>query len=410
MSRSQRSRVLAAFVVLSGAVLASFSFADAVDPTAPATIVVGAPRGYAPRARLGDARLGRSSSRLPTAALELWRRELAGGLDFPPVVDSSGGVIAALVSPEVVRIGPDGRQRWRERLGVASAAAPPIITSDGSVGVLCTDGTFWRVSAAGRVGKAVDLQTRTKNATATPLALDDGSVILASERQLVHVDADGSIRARAAFPERAVGGLIAYRGGVLVTAQSGGVFSWRAPGAVRKLGEFGGLVEYGGALLSRRSLVAVVDRQRVLALDLLTATTTVLADGAGMRQFEGPVTLDSSGLLMFTSGFGELFGLDGHGMLVRRVLLDNIMLPTSADAGVSFPSMFRATPPLIVDAIGTVAFVRNNGRLGVVDDQDLMTLLDPRVCSRPLAILPAGKARLLVACRSGSVVMWGNKP
>jgi len=404
------ARVLAALVVVSGAVLASFSFADGVDPSAPATIVVGAPRGFAPRARLGDTRLGQSSSLLPTSASELWRRELTSGLDFPPVVDASGGVIAALVSPEVVRLGPDGRQSWRERLGGASAAVAPIITSDGSVAVLCTDGTFWRVSARGRVSHGVDLQTRTKNAAATPLALDDGSVILASERALLHVDADGKVRARVPFSERAVGGLIAYRGGVLVTTQDGGVFSWRAPGSPRKLGDFGGMVQHGGALLSKRTLVAVVQRERVLALDLPTGTTTVLADGAGLRHFEGPVTLDQAGIMMVTSGFGELFGLDGHGMLVRRVLLDNIVLPTSTDAGVPFPSMFRATPPLIVDAAGTVAFVRNNGRFGLVDDQGMMSLLDPRVCSRPLAVLPSGKGRLLVACRSGSVILWGNKP
>ena len=74
------------------------------------------------------ARRGQSATPFPKQPVELWRRELAGGLELPPVIDSHGEIVAALVSPDLVRIGRDGRQQWRTRLGAAPAVVPSVLT------------------------------------------------------------------------------------------------------------------------------------------------------------------------------------------------------------------------------------------------------------------------------------------
>jgi len=50
-------------------------------------------------------------------------------------------------------------------------------------------------------------------------------------------------------------------------------------------------------------------------------------------------------------------------------------------------------------------FVRAGGRAGVVAPDGSVALAAERVCSAPVAVLPAGERRMLVACRDGTLVM-----
>jgi hypothetical protein len=63
---------------------------------------------------------------------------------------------------------------------------------------------------------------------------------------------------------------------------------------------------------------------------------------------------------------------------------------------------------LVVDPKGRVAFARNSGKVGVIDPSGNLHTASARQCARPVAILPAGPSRLLVACRSGSVAIFGD--
>src|SRR5687768_12352585 len=128
-------RILAAFVGLGALAVGSLAIADGFDPSVPTSVVVGRPQGHAVGERVDRARRGQTRTALPQTPVELWRRDLAGGLELPPVVDKKGDVIAALVSPDVVGIANDGRQKWRTRLGSAPAVVAPVLTSDGSTAV-----------------------------------------------------------------------------------------------------------------------------------------------------------------------------------------------------------------------------------------------------------------------------------
>jgi hypothetical protein len=409
-SRRAPLAALAAALGLSAAA-ASLASADAIDPTLPRTLTVGAPRGFAPAERLDGRRTGRSPSALPDAPSELWRRNLSGGLDVAPVVDARGEVIAALTSPEVVRLAPDGRELWRTRIGGSAAIAAPVLTSDGTAVVLTAAGLAIALRPGGAIRWAAPLGLRgTREADAAPLALDDGGLVVAGGRTLVEVDADGAVRARASLDERALGGLVAGPDGALVTTESGVVYAWRPPGAPRRLGSFGGVPRRGAALADRRTVVAVVDGKVLVALDLVTGTTHVLASAPAGALLDGPPAVSPSGLALVSITSGLVVGVDAAGAERLRAAVDRTLAVPDGGALASFfgPVEPKPSAPLVVDAAGRVAFARPGGRAGIVHPDATVTLATDRACGTPIAISPAGERRFLLACRDGVVWMLGE--
>lgn len=414
-SGPNRVRLMAAVVSVGFAAMASLAVADSFDTSTPKTIVVGDPDGHATGDRLDRAGRGQSASPFPDKPVELWRRELAGGLELPPVIDAAGEIVAALVSPDVVRIGADGRQQWRTRLGSAPAVVPPVLTSDGSTFVVASDGTAWSVSAGGVVRFGTELAFRTKKALATPLAQNDGSVAVAGDVDVAIVGSDGTVRATATLPTRPVGALMRWRRGILIPTHNGDVYHWRSPLAPVKLGSFGGSLESGLMLVSKRAVVGVVDRSKVMVLDLKSGNTTlVIGEASTFVQLEGPTALAPNGELLVSSVIGELFGIDAHGVVKRRLALEPLPTTFGADAGSPMPHIFqrldtRSSPPLIVDPSGAIAFMRNSGKVGIVTAAGDVVTIHARMCARPITVLPAGPHRLLAACRSGSMALFGDK-
>jgi outer membrane protein assembly factor BamB len=410
-----RVKVLAAAVVLGASALASWSLAQSFGPSAPVTVVVGDPQGPAPRDRVDAARLGRASTTLPQAPKELWRRELAGGVELSPVVDSKGGVIVALSSPDVVRLNGVGQQTWRARLGGDAAAAAPVLASDGSAKVLTVDGVLHSISSDGALTSSIALGIDVGDDSsrgASPLARDDGSVVVAGTGSIVIVGPRGAVLARTSLEGRPAGGLLPWRGGVLVTTDEGHVFSWKPPGLPKKRGELGALAPAGASLVSDRTVVSVVGHDRLVALDLLRGTTTLLLRSTNPGSpLEAAVALTPDGQLLATSVMGELLGVDARGAFVRRQALEKLSTLFSGDGGV--PALFRpaqiqASPPLVVDPDGRVAFARSSGKVGVIAADGTVAVASARHCARPIALLPAGTGRFVVVCRSGSVAMFGD--
>lgn len=387
----------------------------ALEVDQPAAVVVGKPMGIAAGERVDSARRGQSTTPLPRAPRELWRRELAGGVEVSPIVDRRGSVLVALASRDLVKIDVSGEERWRTRLGGSSAAAAPALVSDGSVAVVCSDGRLRFVSPSGRVGVVVPLSMSTVRAIATPVALDDGSVVVVGDTGMVHVDRTGRELARTDLEVASTGGLIPRAGAVLVVGREGDVLEWRAPSAPVALGRFAGAPRGGAVLVGPRTLVAVLDGKRVTALDLATGKTTLLmGESDALAAYEGPPTLDANGTLLVTTLVGELFGVDGRGVVVRRSALEDLSLLFGGDAGAPPPSVVTSalgqpSPPLVADGQGLIGFVRSSGKVGVMDDAGRVMVGSPRQCARPLAVLPAGIGRMVVVCRNGSLAMYGEQ-
>ena len=389
----------------------TLALADAIDTSRPRTIVVGAPRGFAPSERLDARRTGRSSGRLPFPPREAWRRHISGGLEAPPVVDARGNLLLALTVPEVVKLGPDGKEAWRVRIGANAPLAPPVLTSDGTLALVSSAGVAWGLTPSGSVRFAAPLGVRGRDADVTPLALDDGGLVIASGRALVEIAADGAVRARTELAERATGAILAGPDGALITTESGDVLSWRPPGAPRKLGSFNGTPRRGAALADARTLLAVVDGRRVVALDLPTGTTSAGSSGGGLGGCDAPPAIGAGGLAVTTSLVGLLLGLDATGDEKIRVAVDKPPAMVAPDAGAGVSGFFGAaeakpSPPVVLDRDGRVAFARASGRAGVVDAEGRLAVAGERVCSSPVAVVPAGDARMLIACRDGTLVMF----
>ncbi|MBK9258278.1 MAG: hypothetical protein IPM54_00395 [Polyangiaceae bacterium] len=382
------------------------AFADGIDASMPRTIIVGAPRGHAPSERINARRSGRSASKLPVPAVERWRRHLGGNIDVPPVVDESGRVWTALTIPEVVVVGADGKETTRIRIGASSAVAPPVITSDGTVVVVTTNGAAIGISREGRIKFATPLGLRGRDLDAAPLARSDGSVVFGG-RAFVELDASGAVRARATMPERAVGGLLDGPDGALATTDSGAVYVFRPPNAPRRIGTFGGPVRRGAVLEGKRTLLAIVGGKSLVGLDVPTGLTHTRIGDVGLGSFDEPVALHPRGFTIVTFASGLLFGVDSAGNEKMRAILDK----GSTD---QIPAAFfgtgdaRPSPPVVVDEAGHVAFVRHSGRVGIVRPDGTVAITSERLCNNPIGLQPAGDRKLVVACRDGTIWMLGS--
>ena len=377
--------------------------------------MVGPPRGFAPSERLDAQRTGRSTTRLPFPPIEVWKRNVAGGFDLPPVVDAQGNLVAAETISEVIKISPEGKELWRARVGTNSAVMPPAITSDGTVVVITGAGLAWGITPSGSIRYATALGIKAGSRfSVAPLALEDGGILVGAGRVLVELDSDGAVRARATLDEPAIGALLMGPDGALITTDSGDVYTFRAPFAPRKVGSFGSAPRRGGVLADRRTLLGVVDGRRIVALDLPTGTTHVRAGApAAGGLYDAPVAVTAAGLAVTTTYGGLLVGVDAAGTEKISIPVDKVVAP-AADAGAAAPSSFlgtgelRASPPVVVDDEGRVAFARAGGRVGVVGPDGTVAIASSELCTQPSAVVPAGDRRLVVTCVDGQVWMFGE--
>ncbi len=421
----------------------SLSLADALDPSIPHTVVVGTPKGAAPSERVDATRTGRTKTKLPARPKETWKRTLPSGSTYAPLVDGQGTLTFALSTSLIVRWSPEGKEQWRVQLpsGGSSAvtvAAPPVLLSGGTIAVVNSLGELVGISPSGAIRYTTALGVSTsagvRDGGVSPLALDDGGLAVASGRTLLELSADGSVRARAQLEDSAVGALIPGPEGTLVTTSSGAVYTFKPPGAPRKIGTFGGNVRKGAVRADARTLLAVVDGRRIVALDIPSGSVHTRATaGLLLGGFDSPVAVGGSGEAITGAFAGLILSIDSTGNEKLRVSID----PSSGlgpDAGAPavsaspyspppypggpgspfgasgvFPTMdMRPSPPVIVDSDGRVAFVRANGRAGILAPDGNMTLMSERVCGRPVSIQPAGAKKVVVSCEEGTVVMYSE--
>ena len=88
--------------------------------------------------------------------------------------------------------------------------------------------------------------------------------------------------------------------------------------------------------------------------------------------------------------------------------LDSTPPPLMNDAGALNLSAAAESPGLITDADGRIAFARVGGRMGVIAAEGRTSFIDGVNCMYPVALAPAGQGRMVVACREGQVLMFGE--
>jgi hypothetical protein len=406
---------VAAFTLLSSlaalVLTSQVSRATHVDPTEPTAIVVGPAPGIAPMARIDGGRRGRSPLPLPARPKIAWRRATRGGLDFAPLaVDSRGAVVAPSATlPELTELAANGANGWRSSTRRGLSIAGVVLLGDATRLVATSAGDLVGFSPEGvqRFATALDLQER--NARLGILPLDDGGAAVASGQEIVEVDGDGTLRQKTRLPERVMGPLVGTPAGTIATSSTGTAYLVR-PGYVRKLGTFGGEPsESGASTADGRTLWAVVDHQRVVALDLATGETQVRF-AVTDQSLHGPVVFGRHDALVITTWTGVLVTLDPNGTEVRRTPLEPRYASLVTDAGKVDFAALEESPAPVTDDEGRVAFARVGDRIGVVGPDGAVSLVANPGCGSPAALAPAGARRIVVGCRDGTVIMIGDEP
>ncbi len=368
-----------------------------VDPTQPATIVVGPSPGIAPMARVDAARRGRAHQPLPDRPKVVWRRAGRGGLDLSPLtVDARGAILVPSATlPELWQLLPDGAEAWRAPTGRGPVTTGSVILADGTEVVATSAGELLGFSGGGKLRFATPLDLAERNARIGLMPLDDGGVAIVSGHEVEEFDADGRVREEMRVPERTTGALVATLAGTVVTTAQGAVYLVK-PGHVKSIGSFGGdPSESGASTADGRTLWAVVDHQRVVALDTSSGAAQVRFSVTD-QSLHGPVV------------FGVLIMLAPNGDEMRRTVLEPRLLTLMTDAGrVDFAALEESPPPL-TDEQGRTAFARVGGRIGVVGSDGNVNAVSGGACNSPAALAPAGPKRMVVGCRDGTVLLIGD--
>lgn len=377
--------------------------AELVDPNLPVSITVGTPPGFCPTGRVDARRTGRVEA-LPDAPTQKWHRRVRGGMSLPVAVDADGAIIVAAAVAEMVQVGPDGSEQWHRRLGMSVASTQPVIMADGTRVVLTALGQAWGFGPSGDLRFDTSLATLGTDPRTSPLPREDGTLVVAVGTHLVTLDRQGTIVSQADVGERIVGSIVETADGIVATTDTGSVFRWASPMPPRRVGTFRGVVREGGALTPGGSLAAVVDMQRLVSMDLRSGATSTLVNLYGL---EGPPTIGNKSLIHIGTTSGLLLSVSPAGE-ERRVRLVPSLPDADADAGVATPVYAPASPAVLVDEKGRVAFARTDGRVGVVSPEGQVRYAPKRGCGTPVSIVPAGKSKFLVACRTGDLRLYGR--
>lgn len=369
------------------------------DPALPVHVVVGPPAGAQPMARVDSSRTARTDE-LPAHPRELWNRGVRGGIEQVPAVDDHGNVVIATSTGELAQLGADGAEQWRTPTRTSAATTGPVLLSDGTRLVLNAFGEAWGITATGTRKFVENLSALGRDSRVAALPRDDGSAVLAVGGRLLAIGPDGKLRDQANVGEPLVGALLATRDGIVATADSGAVWQWAPPLLPRKIGTFQGSVREGIALADDTTLIAVVDRRRLVAMDRRSGVLTTREVAVGL---EGPAAVGADGTAYVASTSGLLIGIGASSEKLRVAL--SPQPAAGEDAGVI---SYRPSPPVIVDRAGRVAFVRGDGKVGIVAPDGGITTLPGMACYDPMGIVPAGAKRFLVACRAGTLRMYGD--
>lgn len=414
-----RFRDLAAFALLALFASSGEASAEPVDPSLPTVVVVGVAKTPAPIDRLDRGRRALSSVGFPEHFVET-QRKTVGSLVHAPIVHADQSISLALMSPELLRLDPAGEETARVHLGSAAAVRPPVLLPNGSLAVLTGAPSVVFVSAAAKVTATITLPRASFTIQAGSMGFiegiasivptEDGAVVVAANRSLLEIDASSRVRAKVTLPERIASELFPHPDGWLVVGESGAVYSVKPPGEPKKLGSLTGMFPGTATLLDQRTIVAQAPPNRIIALDLKSGTSVTRIGDSIFSMFDAMPAYDTQGNTWVTTVEGFLVGYDAAGAEVARTAADRS--PVAPGLVSIAPGRQPLSTPLsrtapIVDKDGRVAFARPSGRFGVRATNGTVTSTD-RACNTPIAIVPQGPNQLLLACRDGTLVFFGE--
>ncbi len=415
----RKGRAALAVLVLGAAVLAALvhqreSRAQRLDPRRPGVFVVGAPRGASPTLRGDGRRSGVSKESLPSGVLHIaWRKTIGLSIDQPALAGPDDTLAVVTARGDVVFIDGDGEEKARASSGTTSIG-PATMTSDGTVVFMSSAGDAIGVRRSSPRPRFVTRIGGERNVRAAPLSLDDGGVVVATASDLVVLDAEGNVRARATLPESPSAALLSSGDRVLAVTSTGAVYGWSPGREPVRIGSFGAPIEGGAALADANTLLAVIEGNHLVELDLARSTRTTRSI-ATQGLYLGPAsvrTVAAGGalatLLALTPSRAFVLTIDPSGQETARAPIATFTPATLADGGAT-PLVAPAHTGPIVDPRGAVAFAAPDGHVGMVGADGAVDTIGELICSRSArsagvaGLTSFGRGAFAVTCEGGVI-------
>lgn len=415
----KRAPIALALGVAAAASVAVVASAQRIDPRRPATFVVGAPAGAAPMQRIDARRSGMAKQALPGSPLRIaWRKTIGLGIDQAALAGSDGTLAVVTARGDVMFLDDTGEERSHVTVG-AGSVGPAVMTSDGTVVFATSSGDVIGVKRSTAANQRPRFSTRIggeRAARAAPLALDDGGVVVASSSELVVLDSDGNVRARAAVPEPIGSPLLASGDKVVAIGASGAVFGWTPGREPSRIGSFGAPIDGGAAFADATTLVAVIESNHLVELDIARgarATRAIAAQGLYLGPPSvrpGPRGGSIATVLAMTPSRGFVVSVDPAGQETLRAPIATFTPQTLADGGAA-PLVAPPHVGPIIDARGAIAFAATDGHVGIVTPEGAVETIPEQLCSRTgrtsgsvAGLTPFGRGSFAVTCVDGVVV------
>jgi hypothetical protein len=391
--------------------------AQRIDPRRPSVFVVGPAGGASPTVR-GDARrTGVTQDALPSGMLRIaWRKTIGLSIEQPALV-SADGMIAVVTAAraDVIFVDADGEEKGRVSAG-ASAVGLATMTSDGTVVFTTSAGDAVGIKRASPRPRFVTRIGGERNARTAPLSLDDGGVVVATGTDLVVLDAEGNVRARVSLPETPAAPLLASGDKVIAVSATGAVYGWTPGREPVRLGTFGAPIDGGAALADASTLVAVIEGNHLVELDLTRGARTsrsIASQGLylgppSVRTVPGAGTLAT--LLAQTANRAFALTIDPGGQETARAPIATLTPRPPLPDGGTPPLVASAHTGPLVDLRGAVAFASpEDGHIGVVGPEGAVDTLGEPICTRTsrsagvAGLTPLGRGAFVVTCESGAL-------
>jgi len=432
--RAARARRLAIAAIAAAGIAAAIvtggirsADAQRVDPRKPSVLVVGPPSGPSPTFR-GDARrTGTTKEVLPSGPLRIaWRKTIGLNIDQPALASADGTLaVVTATRGDVIFLDGDGEEKGRVSAGTSSAGGATM-TSDGTVVFTTSAGDAVGIRRANATAhsafagppQGLRFVTRIggeRNPRSAPLSLDDGGVVVATTTDLVVLDAEGNVRARVSLPESPAAPLLASGDKIIAVTTTGAVYGWTPGREPVRLGSFGAPIDGGAALADASTLVAVIEGNHLVELDLGRGARTSRSIAA-QGLYLGPPSVRAiaaggslATLLAETPSRAFVVTIDGAGQETARAPVASLTPKTLADGGAAPLVAGGHTGPL-VDARGAIAFAApEDGHIGVVGPEGAVDTLGELICTRTsrssgvAGLTALGRGAFAVTCESGAV-------
>ena len=388
--------------------------AQRLDPRRPGVFIVGAPGGASPTHRGDGRRTGAAKEILPTGLLHIaWRKTIGLSIDQPALAGPDGTLAVVTARGDVVFIDSDGEEKGRASSGTTSIG-PATMTSDGTVVFMSSAGDAIGLRRSSPRPRFITRIGGERNVRAAPLSLDDGGVVVATASDLVVLDAEGNLRSRVSLPESPSAALLSSGDKVIAVTSTGAVYGWTPGREPVRMGSFGAPIDGGASLADANTLLAVIEGNHLVELDLSrSARTTRSIATQGLYLGPASVRAMAAGgalatLLALTPSRAFVVTIDPAGQETARAPIATFTPATLADGG---PMALVAPPHTgpIVDPRGAVAFAAPDGHVGMVGPEGGVDTIGELICSRSarsagVAGLTAfGRGAFAVTCEGGVI-------